>query len=92
MFALHLLPPGGEVAAGTWIRHAEAFGPVIPVAVISHSSPGRISGKAGRMPISSRLSMQRNFHGTFHSAGSGGLVITAGMVYSLDTWDVVIAE
>lgn len=44
------------------------------------------------MPISSRLSMQRNFHGTFHSAGAAGLVITAGMAYSLDTWDVVIAE
>jgi hypothetical protein len=36
--------------------------------------------------------MQRNFHGTFHSAGAAGLVMTAGMAYSLDTWDVVIAE
>jgi hypothetical protein len=44
------------------------------------------------MPISSRLSLQRNFHGTFHSAGAGGPVITAGMAYSLDARDMVIAE
>jgi hypothetical protein len=44
------------------------------------------------MAISSRLSMQRNFHGTFHFAGAAGLVIPSGTAYSPNARGLVIAE